>query len=119
MSLILSKLPKDLQDTIVNMKDEMEKNEYATKFGNYIEGRQKHNDKMNEMNRKYKDVRMPFGKYKGYSLLGLALYQENHIDVGKNYLRWVSKNVDIKDKLLKEAVEFYKRYYYLHTDGYD
>ena len=29
------------------------------------------------------------------------------------------KNVDIKNELLKEAVEFYKKYYRHYTDGYD
>ena len=119
MSLILNKLPKDLQETIVNMKDEMEKNEYNTKFQKYIEGREEHNRKMDEMNYKFRNVAFTFGKYKGYNVKSIALYQENHCETGKQYLRWVSKNVDIKDKLLKEAVEFYKRYYYLHRDGYD
>ena len=39
--------------------------------------------------------------------------------VGKKYLKWVLENVEIKNELLKECIEFYKTYYYNHGDGYD
>ena len=42
-----------------------------------------------------------------------------HGKVGKQYLTWVLNNVEIKDALLKEAVKFYKDYFYLPGDGYD
>ncbi len=102
------------------MKKEIEEYEYSKKFQDYINKREEHNKLMDEMNYKYRNVILPFGKYKGKTIYSVATKKDNyHGYPGKEYLKWVSKNVDIKDKLLKEAVEFYKKYYYHHTDGYD
>ena len=38
---------------------------------------------------------------------------------GKQYLTWVSNNIDVQNELLNEAIEFYKDYHYPHGDGYD
>ena len=109
-------LPENLQNKILEMKKEIEQSELAKKFGEYIERRKEHNIKMDGMNYKYKNVVFNFGKYKGYSVYSV---RNNCGEDGKQYLFWASKNVNIKDKVLKECVEFYKRYYYHHTDGYD
>ena len=63
---------------------------------------------------------MPFGKYKGQrESLIQDIEDGRHGKVGKQYLSWVLNNVEIKDALLKEAVKFYKDYFYLPGDGYD
>lgn len=115
----MNTLPENLQNDILKMKKEIEQSEYNQKFYDYLQKREEHNKKMDEYNYKYKNVVMPFGKYKGMSIYNIAMHKDRHEQVGKNYLRWVLKNVEIKDKLLKEVIEFYKSYYYHHTDGYD
>lgn len=113
-------LPENIQNKIMEMKKEIEDNEKSYKFSKYLQKREEHNNKMNEMNLKYKNVVFPFGKYKGTTIYNIAIYKDcRRTPIGQNYLKWVSKNVDIKDKLLKECIEFYKNYYYHHTDGYD
>ena len=112
-------LPVEIQNQIFEMKEQMEQKKKNDGFAEYIKKREEHNKKMDEMDIKYKKVSFTFGKYKGYTVRSIALLQENHCDTGKQYLKWVSKNVDIKNELLKEAVEFYKKYYRHYTDGYD
>ena len=120
MSNLMDNLPENLQDKIMEMKKEIEKSEYAKKFGDYINGRKEHNERMDEINLKYKNITLPFGKHKGMTVYSVATYKDRyHGYPGKEYLKWVSKNVNIKDKVLKECIEFYKKYYYFHTDGYD
>ena len=112
-------LPVEIQNHIFDMKQQIEESEKSKKFSEYIKSREEHNKQMNRMDNKFRKVGFTFGKYKGYTVRSIALLQENHCDTGKQYLKWVSKNVDIKNELLKEAVEFYKNYYYHYTDGYD
>ena len=113
-------LPENLQNKIMQMKKEIEESEEKQKFYDYIEGRKVHNKKMDEMNSKYKNVRMPFGKYKGSSIYSIAEFKDRYfMPVGKSYLKWVSENVEIKDPLLKEVIEFYKDYHYNYRDGCD
>ena len=90
------------------------------KFQEYIEAREERKKQMSIKHNELKNVTMPFGKYKG-QLISLIqdIEDRRHGEVGKQYLSWVFKNVEIKDVVLKEAVEFYKDYYYLHGDGYD
>jgi len=90
------------------------------KFQEYIQQREDTKKHLDKMNAKYRDVRMTFGKYKGIKLYELAQKHDRYYNYpGQEYLQWVSKNVDIEDELLNEAVEFYKDYYYPKGDGYD
>ena len=90
------------------------------KFEEYIQQREDTKKHLDKMNAKYRDVRMTFGKYKGIKLYELAQKHDRYYNYpGQEYLQWVSKNVDIEDELLNEAVEFYKDYYYPKGDGYD
>ena len=60
---------------------------------------------------KYKSVVMPFGRYKGKKIYDIASIKDgNGFDLGKNYLRWVSEHVPIKNKLLEETIDFYIEY---------
>ncbi len=65
---LLFDLPQPLQDKIMIMKKEIEVSEENEKFQKYIEGRQEHNKKMDEMNYKFRKVAFTFGKYKGYNV---------------------------------------------------
>ena len=113
-------LPSEIQDNIIEMKNQIEEREKADKFGEYIKQREEHNKKMQLMNAKYKDVRIPFGKYKGNTIYDIAVLKDRYyMPVGKKYLKWVLENVEIKNALLKECIEFYKTYHYNHRDGYD
>ena len=110
-------LPQEIQNNIMN---EIKQKTKSDKFGEYIKKREEHNKQMDIMNAKYKNIKIPFGKYKGSTIYDIAVLKDRYyMPIGKKYLKWVSENCDIKDKLLKEAVEFYKTYYYNHTDGYD
>ena len=80
------------------------------KFQEYIQAREERKKHLDEMNAKYHNVKMTFGKYKGEKVYDLANMQ---------YLTWVSNNVDVENELLNEAIEFYKDYHYPHGDGYD
>ena len=89
-------------------------------FQDYINQREAKKKNMDKLNAKYHDVRMTFGKHKGIKLYELAQQHDRYYNYpGQKYLQWVSKNVDIEDELLNEAVEFYKDYNYPHGDGYD
>ena len=117
MNNLFFDLPEHLQDKIIKMKEEIEKNQ---KFNDWITKREQHNKQMDEYNARYKYAIMPFGKYKGWSIYGMAICKARYATpIGQNYLQWVSKNVDINNPLLKEVIEFYKDYYYHHTDGCD
>ena len=70
MNNLMDNLPENLQNKIIEMKKEIEQAEKAKKFGDYINGREEHNNRMHEMNFKYKNVIMPFGKYKGSLSVG-------------------------------------------------
>ena len=57
---------------------------------------------------KYKAVVMPFGRYKGKAIYDIATIKDgNGFELSKNYLRWISENVHIKNKLLEETIDFY------------
>ena len=89
-------------------------------FQEYIqqreEGKRQKRIKFDEL----RNVIMPFGKYKGQRVSMIQdIEDRRHGKVGKQYLRWVIKNVEITDAVLKEAVEFYESYFYLPGDGYD
>ena len=57
---------------------------------------------------KYKSVVMPFGRYKGKKVYDIASIKDgNGFELGKNYLIWVSENVQITNKLLEETIDFY------------
>ena len=90
------------------------------KFQEYIQAREERKKQMSIKHNELKNVTMPFGKYKGQRVSLIQDIEDGrHGKVGKQYLSWVLQNVEIKDALLKEAVKFYKDYYYLHGDGYD
>ena len=57
-----------------------------------------------EMNHKYRNLRMPFGKYKGQKLW--EVIADNKPE-GQTYFKWILKKVPIKNTLLQEALEFY------------
>ena len=89
------------------------------KFQEYINAREEKKKNMDKLNAKYKDVKMPFGKYKGIKLYDIAqIHDSYYFYEGQHYLTWVSSNMEIKNDLLKEAIEFYKDYYYPKGDGY-
>ena len=90
------------------------------KFQQYINDREAKKEKMNMLNAKYNDVKMTFGKYKGQKLYNISQIEDRYcMKTGQKYLTWVSNNIIVEDELLKEAIEFYKDYYYPHGDGYD
>ena len=90
------------------------------KFQEYIQAREERKKHLNEMNAKYHDVKMTFGKYKGQKLYNISQIEDRYcMKTGQKYLTWVSNNISVEDELLKEAVEFYTDYYYPHGDGYD
>ena len=60
-----------------------------------------------QMNHKYRNLKMPFGKYKGQKLL--AIIEDNKPE-GQTYFKWLLKNIPIKNTLLQEALEFYSDY---------
>ena len=89
-------------------------------FQEYIQQREESKKQKRIKFEELRNVIMPFGKYKGQRVSMIQdIEDRRHGEVGKQYLSWVFKNVEIKDVVLKEAVEFYKDYYYLHGDGYD
>ena len=89
------------------------------KFQEYIQAREERKKQMGIKHDELKNVTIPFGKYKGQRVSLIQDIEDGHHGkVGKQYLSWVLQNVEIKDALLKEAVKFYKDYYYLHGDGY-
>ena len=56
---------------------------------------------------KYKAVAMPFGRYKGKKIYQIANIKDgNAFEIGKQYLTWISENVDIKNQLLEETINF-------------
>ena len=117
MNNLFFDLPEHLQNKIIKMKEEIEESQ---KFNDYIKQREEHNKKMDEYNARYKAVIMPFGKYKGWLIYDMAQYKDRHATpIGQNYLKWVSKNVEITNPLLKAVIEFYKDYYYNYRDGCD
>jgi hypothetical protein len=72
-----------LQNKIIKMKEEIEESQ---KFNDYITKREEHNKEMDEYNARYKDVIMPFGKYKGWSIYGMAIYKDRYATpIGQNY----------------------------------
>ena len=63
---------------------------------------------------KLKNVIIPFGIYKGQRILDISNFEDSKCrPVGKQYLRWVLKKMDIKNKLIKEAMEFYGIYLFM------
>ena len=57
---------------------------------------------------KYKAVVMPFGRYKGKKIYQIANIKDgNGFELGKEYLIWVSENIEIKNPLLEETIDFY------------
>ena len=65
------------------------------------------NEEMNDMNHKYRNLKMPFGKYKGQKLLEII---EDNKPEGQTYFKWLLKNIPIKNTLLQEALEYYSDY---------
>ena len=57
-----------------------------------------------QMNHKYKNLTMPFGKYKGQKLWEIV--EDNKVE-GQKYFKWLLKNIPIKNTLLQDALEFY------------
>ena len=116
-------LPQEIQEQIfddIKKKKQIEQSEKDKAFNDYIKRREEHNKKMDKYNSKYKDVVIPFGKYKGSRVYDIAVLKDRYyMPIGKTYLKWVSDNVEIKDKVLKKCIEFYKTYYYNPGDGYD
>ena len=62
------------------------------------------NEDTQQMNHKYENLIMPFGKYKGQKLLEIV--EDNKVE-GQTYFKWLLKNIPIKNTLLQEALEFY------------
>ena len=90
------------------------------KFQEYIQTRDKYKQEMSIKYDELKKVTIPFGKYKGKTISSISeLYDRRYGNIGKQYLRWVTNNVEINNDLVKEAVEFYEKYVYLHGDGSD
>ena len=57
---------------------------------------------------KYKAVVMPFGRYKGKKIYQIVNMKDgNGFELGKEYLIWVSENIEIKNPLLEETIDFY------------
>ena len=90
------------------------------KFQEYIQQREESKKQQQVKYNELKDVKMPFGKYKGQRVSSIQdIDDRRYGKVGKQYLRWVLNNIDIEDGVLKEAIEFYENYFYLSGDGYD
>ena len=64
------------------------------------------NEEVN-MHRRYRNLRMPFGKYKGQKLLEVI---EDNKTEGQTYFKWLLKSIPIKNTLLQEALEFYSEF---------
>ena len=91
-----------------------------TDFQEYIQACEERKKHMDKMDAKFKDVKMTFGKYIGKKVGDLAKMHDRYYNFpGKQYLTWVSNNVEVENELLNEAIEFYKDYHYPHADGYD
>ena len=89
-------------------------------FQEYIQARDKYKQEMSIKYEELKKVTIPFGRYKGKPISSISeLSARRYGNIGKQYLRWVMNNVEINNDLVKEAVEFYEKYVYLHGDGYD
>ena len=60
-----------------------------------------------QKNHKYRNLRMPFGKYKGQRLI--EIIEDNKVE-GQTYFKWLLKHIAIKNTLLQEALEYYSDY---------
>ena len=60
-----------------------------------------------QMNHKCRNLKMPFGKYKGQKLL--EIIEDNKVE-GQTYFKWLLKNIAIKNTLLQEALEYYSEF---------
>ena len=57
---------------------------------------------------KYKAAVMPFGRYKGKKIYQIANIKDgNGFELGKEYLKWIMENVELKNQLLEETIDFY------------
>jgi uncharacterized protein (DUF3820 family) len=74
-------------------------------FQSYINAREEKKKNMDMLNAKYKDVKMPFGKYKGIRLYDIAqIHDRYYFFEGQHYLKWASDNTSMNNDLLKEAI---------------
>ena len=63
---------------------------------------------MQNLLKKYKPVVMPFGRYKGRQIYDIAKIKDgNGFELGKEYLKWIMENVELKNQLLEETIDFY------------